>query len=104
MCKRFFVILVLLLSDFRMSLSQQEFRVDSLLAILEADRTDWDDRKATLDVIAWDVYLYYKPDSALFYARQLERESRAKGDLPALANALSIQGVAQKTMGNFRGH
>jgi CHAT domain-containing protein/tetratricopeptide (TPR) repeat protein len=69
--------------------------------VLNNTATTFDDKISTLDYLAWDVYMYTIPDSAIFFGKQIVELGKQQ-QLPfVVTNGLSIQAVAMKTLGNY---
>lgn len=81
--------------------AQNKYNVDSLVNISQNTSNNSLDRLNTLDFLCWDVYLYYKPDSAYYFAEKMAEIAKAENKLSNWTNALTVQGVAMKIIGNY---
>lgn len=74
--------------------SSQELNVDSLQLIWKNKKLPDTVRLNALDVIAWDVYLYYIPESSFYYAKQQYQLAAEFGLKKYQATALNTQGAS----------
>jgi class 3 adenylate cyclase/Tfp pilus assembly protein PilF len=75
--------------------------LDSLRNIWNNELAPDSARALALHKISWDGYLYSKPDSSLYYAKQLYEFSSEKGLKRMMAKSLRTQGIAYRMMGEY---
>ncbi|MFN3343630.1 MAG: CHAT domain-containing protein [Flavobacteriales bacterium] len=83
------------------SAAQKQMSVDSLLQITTATESLPNDRFNAYDALVWDVYLYYKPDSAVYFSRKWTDFALKLGDTIQLTNAIMAEGIAHRKTGNY---
>jgi len=81
--------------------AQTPQQIDSLIQVVNNPSSTFDDKINTLDYLAWDVYMYTKPDSAIFFAKQIVELGKKEQQPFVVTNGISIQAVAHKTLGNY---
>jgi len=82
-------------------LGQARVNIDSLWSVWENPKTPDTLKLEALQKIAWNGYLYTKPDSS-FYVAQLQHDyAQKKGYKKYMATAINIQGASLAARGNF---
>jgi serine phosphatase RsbU (regulator of sigma subunit) len=74
---------------------------DSLIQVYHSKNKNNEDKLNALDVLAWDIYLYYKPDSSLYYAQLQLDMAKKSGHKKHVSNALNTLGIGSFINGDF---
>ncbi len=79
-----------------------QINLDSLKRVWNNETLTDSTRLQTIQVIAWDGFLFNNQDSALYYAQLQYDFAQAKGSKKWMANALNTQGVAMYYQNNYK--
>src|SRR5690606_5010486 len=79
----------------------QPINIDSLWNVWQDETRPDTSRLQAIDYIAWDGYLYTKPDSAFYFAQMQYDLAEKKGLKRYMAMALSTQGVSFAVRGAY---
>ena len=81
--------------------SYANLNVDSLLYVWNNPKELDTNRLNALQKIAWDGFVFVKPDSAIYYAQLQYDFASKKGLKKHAAEALNTQGVAYAILGDY---
>lgn len=79
----------------------QQINLDSLKQVWNDETLPDSVRLSTMQVIAWDGFLFNNQDSALYYAQLQHDFAKEKGIKKWMASALNTQGVAMYYQSNY---